>query len=130
MPFGLFGSWSGSWKRWAFWAGVFVSAIALGSEAPASADPTDAAFVAALAKDGISMPGPGNAIATAHGVCAGLDSNESSSVLAVKLMKQEDLSAKQSGYFIGLSVAAYCPENKGKTGDTSVTWLLPLPPLM
>ena len=75
------------------------------------------------------MPDPNTAIAMAHTVCAGLDSNQSSSFLAMKLVKDTDLSPRQSGYFIGLSVAAYCPQYKDKT-DSSVTWLLPLPPLM
>jgi hypothetical protein len=121
MPFG-FG------KRWTFCA-VFLSAAALVSPAPASADQLDDAFVAALAKGGIPMPDPNTSIAMAHTVCAGFDANQSTSVLAVRLMKDANLSPKQSGYFIGLSVAAYCPQYKDKT-DTSVTWLLPLPPLM
>lgn len=121
MPFG-FGKW------WTVCA-AFLSAAALVSAAPASADQLDNAFLAALAKGGITLPDPNTAIAMAHTVCSGLDSNQSSSVLAMKLMKDTDLSAKQAGYFIGLSVAAYCPQNKDKT-DGSVTWLLPLPPLM
>ena len=123
MPFGC-------GKRW-FCAG-FLSAAALVSivsMAPASADQIDDAFVAALAKGGITMPDPNTSIAMAHTVCAGLDANQSTSVLAMKLMKDTNLTPKQSGYFIGLSVAAYCPQNKDKT-DTSVTWLLPFPPLM
>jgi len=75
------------------------------------------------------MSDPSTAIAMAHTVCAGLDTNQTASVLAMKLMKETDLSPKESGYFIGLSVAAYCPQHKDKT-DGSVTWLLPLPPLM
>jgi hypothetical protein len=118
----------GFWKWPAAWA-VFLCAAALGSAAPASADQTDDAFVAALAKGGISMSDPSTAIAMAHTVCAGLDTNQTASVLAMKLMKDTDLSPKESGYFIGLSVAAYCPQHKDKT-DGSVTWLLPLPPLM
>jgi hypothetical protein len=44
-------------------------------------------------------------------------------------MKNDQLTAKESGYFIGLSVATYCPQDKDKT-DVSLTWLLPRPPLM
>jgi hypothetical protein len=123
MPFG-FG------KRW--FCAVFLAAFfaaALVSAAPASADQLDDAFVAALVKGGIPMPDPNTSIAMAHSVCAGLDANQSASVLAMKLMKDTKLTPQQSGYFIGLSVAAYCPQNKDKT-DTSVTWLLPFPPLM
>jgi hypothetical protein len=127
MPFG-FG------KRWTFCAvllaGFFGAALVpIVSAAPASADQLDDAFVAALAKGGITVPDPNTSVAMAHTVCAGLDANESASVLAMKVMKDTNLTPKQSGYFIGLSVAAYCPQNKDKT-DTSVTWLLPFPPLM
>ncbi|MGO9154528.1 DUF732 domain-containing protein [Mycobacterium sp.] len=115
--------------KWATICAVLLPAAALVSAAPASADQIDSAFLAALTKGGITLPDPNTAIAMAHTVCAGLDANQSSSVLAMKLMKDTDLSAKQAGYFIGLSVAAYCPQNKDKT-DGSVTWLLPLPPLM
>jgi hypothetical protein len=123
MPFG-FG------KRRTFCA-IFLSAAALSMVfmAPASADQTDDAFVAALANGGISVPDPSNAIAMAHTVCAGLDANQPVSLVAMKLMKDTNFTPKQSGYFIGLSVAAYCPQDKDKT-DSSVTWLLPLPPLM
>jgi len=124
MPFG-FG------KRWTFCAVLLAGffGAALVPAGPASADQLDDAFVAALAKGGITVPDPNTSIAMAHAVCAGFDANQSSSVLAMKLMKDTNLNLKQSGYFIGLSVAAYCPQNKDKT-DTSVTWLLPFPPLM
>ena len=75
------------------------------------------------------MSDPNTAVGMAHTVCSGLDANQSSSVLAMKLMKDTNLTPKQSGYFIGLSIAAYCPQYKDKT-DPSVTWLLPFPPLM
>jgi Protein of unknown function (DUF732) len=115
-------------KRWAFCA-VFLSAAALSFDAPASADQMDDAFVAALAKGGIPVPDPNTSIPLAHTVCAGYDANQTTSVQAVRLMRDANLTPKQSGYFIGLSVAAYCPQYKDRT-DTSVTWLLPLPPLM
>jgi hypothetical protein len=108
---------------------VLFPVVALVLAAPAVADPTDAAFVAGLAKGGIALPDPNAAVATARGVCAGLDANVNSSVLALRLMKSDQLTAKESGYFIGLSVATYCPQNRDKT-DVSLTWLLPRPPLM
>jgi len=75
------------------------------------------------------MSDPSTAIAMAHTVCAGLDTNQTASVLAMKLMKDTDLSPKESGYFIGLSMSAYCPQYEGLT-DTSTNWLNPGPPLM
>ncbi len=108
---------------------VLLSAAALLTAAPASADQADDAFVAALARGGISIPDRSSAIAMARAVCAGLDTNQPSSVLAIKLVRDADLSPRQSGYFIGASVGAYCPEYKGKL-DSSLNWLNPAPPLM
>jgi Protein of unknown function (DUF732) len=99
------------------------------SAAPAAADPSDDAFLGALADNGIVMDDPGAAIAMGHTVCAGFDRNQRSSVLAMKVMKDTNLSARQAGFFVGLSVSAYCPQYKGQIDD-SLDWLNPLPPLM
>jgi hypothetical protein len=116
-------------KMWSTVCAVLLSAAALLSAATASADPTDDAFVAALAKGGITFPEHNTAIATAHAVCAGLDKSNQSSLLAMKLMKDTNLTLKQSSYFIGASISAYCPQYIGRT-DNSARWLLPPPPLM
>jgi hypothetical protein len=115
--------------KWSTVCAVLLSAAALLSAAPASADPTDDAFVAALAKDGIVITDRDTAIAMAHTVCAGFDNNEKSSVLAMRLKKHTDLSLKQSSYFVGVSMSAYCPQYEGLT-DNSLNWLNPGPPLM
>ena len=116
-------------RKWSTVCTVLLSAAALLSAAPASADPTDDAFVAALAKNGIVIADRDTAIAMAHTVCAGFDKNEKSSVLAMRLMKDTDLSLKQSSYFLGVSISAYCPQYAGLT-DNSTNWLNPGPPLM
>jgi Protein of unknown function (DUF732) len=114
--------------KWSMVCAVLLSAALL-CAAPASADPTDDAFVAALAKEGIAVADRNSTIAMAHTVCAGFDKNNKSSILAMKLMKDTDLSLKQSGYFVGVSIAAYCPQYIGRT-DNSTYWLNPGPPLM
>ena len=105
---------------------VLFSCAALLFAAPASADQTDDAFIAALAGDGIVMPDRGNAISMAHTACAGLANNQTSTALAMRLAKENNLPLKQAGYFLGASVAAYCPQYRGNT-DNSVGWLLPYP---
>src|ERR1700758_4938399 len=117
----------GEWK-WSTVCAVLLSAGALLSAAPASADSTDDAFVAALAKDGITTSGPNTAIAMAHSVCAELDNNQNTSALAMSLMKDNDLSLKESSYFVGASMSAYCPQYIGHT-DNSLHWLKPHTPL-
>jgi hypothetical protein len=117
---------NGGLGKWSTVCAVVLSAAALLSEAPASADPTDDAFVAALAKEGIAVADRNATIAMAHTVCAGLDKTNKSAVLAMKLMRDTDLSLKQSSYFIGVSIAAYCPQYIGRT-DNSTYWLYPGP---
>lgn len=75
------------------------------------------------------MSDPDTAISMGHSVCAGLDNGQPSTVLAMGLVKNTDLSPKQAGYFVGVSVAAFCPQYKGNTDD-SLTWLVPFPPMM
>jgi Protein of unknown function (DUF732) len=112
--------------KWSTVCAVPLSAAALLCAAPASADPTDDAFVAALAKEGIAVADRNATIAMAHTVCAGLDKTNKSAVLAMKLMRDTDLSLKQSSYFIGVSISAYCPQYIGLT-DNSANWLYPGP---
>jgi hypothetical protein len=115
-------------EKWSIVCAVLLSAAALLPAVPASADPTDDAFVAALAKEGIAFPDQNTAIAIGHTVCAGFDKTNKSSVLVMKLMKDTDLSLKQSSYFVGASISAYCPQYVGRT-DNSANWLRPAPPL-
>jgi len=117
----------GKWK-WSAVCAVLLSVAALFSAAPASADPTDDAFVAALANGGIGVMDRNSAIAAAHTVCAELDNNQNTSVLAMSLMKGTDLSLQQSSYFVGAAMSAYCPQYIGHT-DNSPNWLNPYVPL-
>ena len=115
--------------KWSTVCAVLLSAAALLSAAPASAEPPDAAFVAALAKQGIVFPDDNTEVAITHTVCAGFDKSNKSSVVVMKLMKDTDLSLRQSSFFVGASISAYCPQYIGRT-DNSATWLLPAPPLI
>ncbi len=114
--------------KWSTVCAVALSAATLLSAAPASADPSDDAFVAALANEGIALD-RNSAVAMAHTVCAGFDRNENSTVLAMRLKKTTDLSLRQSSYFVGVSMSVYCPQHRGLT-DNSMEWLNPFPPLM
>jgi len=100
--------------KWSTTCAILLSAVSLFCTAPASADPTDDAFVAALAKKGIVIKDPDTTIATGHSVCDGLQKHYKSSVLAVRLVRDTDLSLSQSGYFIGVAVSAYCPQFAGR----------------
>lgn len=114
--------------KWATACAIVLFAGALACPAPAAADGADDAFLAGLDKGGITMFDDDDAIATAHAVCTSIEANPNVSMLAIRLTKQTPLSPKQSGYFIGLSVASYCPQYKDDV-DPSLGWLVP-PPLM
>ncbi|MFZ0715891.1 DUF732 domain-containing protein [Mycobacterium sp.] len=110
---------------------VALSAVAVFCAAPASADAADDAVVAALAKRNIVI-NDGNRdamLAEAHMVCDGLDKHYKTSTLAMKLVGDTDLNFSQSSFFIGVAVAAYCPQYKGHSGSPA-GWLNPGPPLM
>ncbi|BBZ72506.1 DUF732 domain-containing protein [Mycobacterium paraseoulense] len=109
--------------------GAAVLCVALVYPAPAAADPGDNAFLGALADNGIVINDPGTAISMAQTVCTGLDNNQPPGLLAMKAMKDNNLTAKQAGFFVGLSVSAYCPQYKGRIGGT-MDWLHMPPPNM
>ncbi|BCZ25280.1 DUF732 domain-containing protein [Mycobacterium senriense] len=105
--------------KWSTVCAVFLAAAALACATPAAADDTDDAFIANLSKGGITVPDNDNAIATAHMVCSSLDTNPNAPTLAFVLARDSDLSPRQAGYFIGLSVATYCPQYKDRVGPSS-----------
>jgi hypothetical protein len=107
---------------------VSMCAAALLAAPLAHADQTDDAFVGALTKNGIPVTDRDSATAIAQSVCDGFDQHQKSSLLVLKLMKQSGMSLKQSSYFVGVAISAYCPEYVGHTDD-SVRWLYPVPPL-
>lgn len=119
-------------RKWSTAVAVALSTTALISAAPAAADGIDDAFVAALRNYGITVNDPDAAVARGRAVCAGLDSGQDSGVQAMRLWSDPALtmSARQAGFFVGVSVAAYCPQYKG-TLDPSMDWvLLPFVPPM
>ena len=65
----------------------------------------------------------------AHAVCAGFGRTTKTGVVAMRLMKDTHFTLRQSSYFIGVSMSAYCPQYEGLI-DNSVQWLNPGPPLM
>ena len=106
--------------KWSTVCAILLSALAPISTAAASADTTDDAVVAVLAKQGIVITDRDTTIAMAHTVCAGFDKHYKSSVLAMKLVRDTDLSLKESSFFIGVAVSAYCPQYAARS-DTKVS---------
>jgi Protein of unknown function (DUF732) len=89
----------------------------------AHADPADAdaKFLAALTSKGITFGSPEVMIAAGHVVCAELDRGETPSQAAQDVMNNKDVLTSSSldgfhaGFFVGASIAAYCPQYLGRS---------------
>ena len=101
---------------WSTFVAVLLSAAAPLSAAPASADQNDDAFLAALASQAIPISDNNLAVQMGRNMCALLDQGTTRPLLVMKLMKDANLSARQAGFFLGLSASAYCPQYKSTTG--------------
>ncbi len=100
---------------------VVLSAAAIAYAAPASADATDDAVVAALAKRNIVINDDNRdaMLAEAHMVCDGLDKHYKTSTLAMKLVGDTDLNFRQASFLIGVAISAYCPQYKGHSDSST-----------
>ena len=86
----------------------------VGVEAPAAhADAVDGNFVNALNSRGITFASSQAAIIAAHEVCDELDSGKASSDVANDVMQQSSLDGYHAGFFVGVSIAAFCPRHAG-----------------
>lgn len=98
-------------------AGLALSVVLLslsGVAAPtARADAVDSNFVNALNSRSISFASPQAAIVAAHEVCDELDSGRASSDVANDVMQQSSLDGYHAGFFVGVSIAAFCPRHAG-----------------
>ncbi|SPM28585.1 hypothetical protein MTAB308_2072, partial [Mycobacterium terramassiliense] len=91
--------------------GAVVTLLGLAALAcPAAyADAVDNAFVTAVKNKGIQFASPEAAIVAGHEVCDELDLGKQKSDIASEVMTNSNLDGYRAGYFIGASVAAYCP---------------------
>jgi Protein of unknown function (DUF732) len=104
--------------KWSTFSAALLSAAALVFVAPASADQTDGAFIAALQNQGIAIPDSNAAIQMGRTMCALLDQGTTRPLLLMKLVRDMNLSARQAGFFLGLSASAYCPQYKTVTDNS------------
>jgi len=94
---------------------VLVALLSLvGVTAPiAHADAVDGNFINALGSRGITFASTQTAIVAAHEVCDELDSGRASSDVANDVMQQSSLDGYHAGFFVGVSIAAFCPRHQG-----------------
>jgi hypothetical protein len=87
-----------------------VMAIAAPS---AHADAVDSNFLNALKAKGITFASGQAAVIAGHQVCDGLDGGRASSDVANDIMQQSGLDGYHAGFFVGVSIAAFCPRHAG-----------------
>jgi hypothetical protein len=96
-------------------AGLVLSVVLLslsGIAAPiARADAVDNNFLNALQSKGITFANKQSAIVAAHQVCDELDGGRDKSDVANDVLQQSGLDGYHAGFFVGVSVAAFCPRH-------------------
>jgi hypothetical protein len=82
--------------------------------APAAhADAVDASFLNALQSKQINFASGQAAVIAGHQVCDALDSGRAASDVANDVMQQSGLDGYHAGFFVGVSIAAFCPRHTG-----------------
>ena len=97
---------------------IFVLAVALlglvAVAAPtAHADAVDNNFVNALQSKGITFASAQAAVQAGHQVCDELDQGKATQDVGNDVMQQSSLDGYHAGFFVGVSVAAFCPRHAG-----------------
>lgn len=98
---------------------IFVLAVALlglvaAAIPTAHADAVDTNFVSALKAKGITFASSQAAVQAGHQVCDELDQGKATQDVANDVMQQSSLDGYHAGFFVGVSVAAFCPRHAGQ----------------
>lgn len=102
--------------RWAALPAALLG-TALVCAGPAAADQNDDTFIGALQKNGIAFSDRNAAIAAGHSVCSGLSKGQTRTFVVLSLVKNTDLTVRESGYLLGASMASYCPQFRGNADN-------------
>ena len=81
--------------------------------AGANADAVDSSFLNALQSKQITFASGQAAVIAAHQVCDALDSGRDKNDVANDVMQQSSLDGYHAGFFVGVSIAAFCPRHTG-----------------
>ncbi len=81
--------------------------------ANAQADAVDSSFLNALQSKQINFASGQAAIIAGHQVCDALDGGRPSSDVGNDVMQQSGLDGYHAGFFVGVSIAAFCPRHAG-----------------
>jgi hypothetical protein len=89
---------------------------ALVSTGIAGANTTDDMFVSVLADQGIQPPSTQEAVSLAGDVCKMFDTGQSLYYAVDSVSDTTTLTQEDSAFFVGASVATYCPEHDAAFG--------------
>ncbi len=93
---------------------LVLATLSFGVMAPsAHADAVDASFLKALESKQITFASGQAAVVAGHQVCDALDGGRASSDVANDVMQQSGLDGYHAGFFVGVSIAAFCPRHTG-----------------
>ncbi len=96
-------------------AGLVLVVVLLGlagvATPTAHANGVDDAFLNAVKSKGINFASPQATIIAGHQVCDELDNGRQKSDIASELTYSSNLDGYRAGYFVGVSIAAYCPRH-------------------
>jgi uncharacterized protein DUF732 len=79
----------------------------------ARADVVDTNFLNALQSKGITFASGQAAVIAGHQVCDALDGGRAASDVANDVRQQSGLDGYHAGFFVGVSIAAFCPRHTG-----------------
>jgi Protein of unknown function (DUF732) len=92
-----------------------LTAVTTASTAMASsmASSTDDTFISVITEEGIEPPPAKEATGVAHDVCTMLDDGADLYDAVSSVSEFTELAVEPSAFFVGASIASYCPEYKG-----------------
>jgi hypothetical protein len=91
---------------------VLLSVVAVAAPAAHADYAVDSSnFLGALSSRGITFTARQAAIAAGHEVCAELDQGKQASDVGNDVMTQTNLDGYHAGFFVGVSIAAFCPRH-------------------
>ncbi|OBH51567.1 DUF732 domain-containing protein [Mycobacterium sp. E2479] len=89
----------------------------LGASATAGATSADDEFLAALKAKGINYESADAAVNSGHTVCHELDMGQTPEQVANNVLSSSHLDSYHAGYFVGVSIKAYCPKYAAAPGS-------------
>lgn len=79
----------------------------------AHSDAVDNNYLTALKSKGVNFASGQSAIIAGHEVCDELDLGRQASDVATDVTKNSNLDNYHAGFFVGVSIAAFCPRHSG-----------------